>query len=468
MSRQQQPSLDKTNELPSTVRMTDPSANPPRPGITANDPPGVDHPGDADHRTGADRPAGADLGDLARSGPGDPAGLDLDRLAGYLRAHRPDLLDGPLRATLIAGGRSNLTYLVGSGDREFVLRRPPLGHVLATAHDMGREHRVISALAGTAVPVPATLLHCPDETVLGAPFYLMQRVPGVIYRSRAQTDRLTGAQRRELAMVMMDVLADLHAIDPAAVGLADFGRPDGFLGRQVRRWGGQLDRSRSRPLPGIDELRERLAATVPEGANAGRIVHGDYRLDNLLAEPDPVRIRAVLDWEMATLGDPLADLGLLLTYWDALGGGPRPGDPDPTGAGLTGGDPSGTGPASTGPASTGPASTGQAGTGQAGRDRAGGDPAGGWLAGNPVADGLGPRAGFPTGAELIDRYAARADVDIGPLHWHVALGCFKLAVICEGIHYRHTLGQTVGEGFDLIGGMVAPLVEHGLTAARES
>ncbi|MDG4829890.1 phosphotransferase family protein [Solwaraspora sp. WMMD1047] len=412
--------------------MTDPSANPPRPGITANDP------------AAADRPAGTGVGEPA----GSPAGLDLDRLAGYLRAHRPDLLDGPLRAALIAGGRSNLTYLVGSGDREFVLRRPPLGHVLATAHDMAREHRVIGALAGTAVPVPAVLLHCPDASVLGAPWYLMQRVPGVVYRSRAQTDRLTGAQRRDLATAMMDVLADLHAIDPAEVGLADFGRPDGFLGRQVRRWGGQLDRSRSRPLPGIDELRERLAATVPEGANAGRIVHGDYRLDNLLAEPDPVRIRAVLDWEMATLGDPLADLGLLLTYWDALGGGPRPGAP-----GRPSDEPAGKDPAREDPA---------------GKDPAGEEPAGGWLAGNPVADGLGPRAGFPTGAELIDRYAARADVDIGPLHWHVALGCFKLAVICEGIHYRHTLGQTVGEGFDLIGGMVAPLVEYGLTAARES
>ena len=341
------------------------------------------------------------------------AGLDLDRLAGQLRADRPDLLDGPLSAQLIAGGRSNLTYLVRSGAREFVLRRPPLGHVLATAHDMAREYRVITALAGTGVPVPATLLHCADPSVLGAPWYLMERVPGVVYRSRSQTEALTTTQRRGLAMAMMDVLATLHTVAPASVGLDDFGRPDGFLARQVRRWGGQLDRSRSRPLPGIDELRARLAATVPDGANAGRIVHGDYRLDNLLAQAEPVRIRAVLDWEMATLGDPLADLGLLLTYWEVLGGADAP-------------------------------------------------------PGNPVADGLGPRAGFPTGAELIERYAARTDVDIGPLHWHVALGCFKLAVICEGIHYRHTLGQTLGEGFDRIGDMVAPLVEHGLTATRES
>jgi aminoglycoside phosphotransferase (APT) family kinase protein len=344
---------------------------------------------------------------------GPSAGLDPDRLAGYLSAHRPELLDGPPEVRLIAGGKSNLTYLVRTGDREFVLRRPPLGHVLATAHDMAREFRVISALAPTDVPVPGAILHCPDEAVIGAPFYLMERVGGVVYRTRAQTDPLTDGQRRRLAEAMMDTLAALHTVEPAAVGLADFGRPEGFLARQVRRWGGQLDRSRSRPLPGIDELRELLAATAPEGANAGRIVHGDYRLDNLLAEAEPVAVRAVLDWEMATLGDPLADLGLLLTYWDVLG------DSD--------------------------AATG-----------------------NPVADGLGPRAGFPSGAELIERYAGRSDVDVGPLHWHIALGCFKLAVICEGIHYRHTLGQTLGEGFDRIGDMVPPLIEHGLTAAREN
>ncbi|MEU5673872.1 phosphotransferase family protein [Micromonospora sp. NPDC047762] len=341
-----------------------------------------------------------------------PAGLALDRLADHLAQHRPELAVGPLRAQLIAGGKSNLTYLLRLGDREVVLRRPPLGHVLATAHDMAREFRVISALAPTEVPVPGALLLCTDPEVIGAPFYLMERMPGEVFRTRAQTDPLGDERRRALAMAMMDTLAALHSVDPSSVGLADFGRPEGYLARQVRRWSGQLDRSRSRPLPGIDELRDLLAATAPEGANAGRIVHGDYRLDNLLASADPVAVHAVLDWEMATLGDPLADLGLLLTYWDVLGGSDT-------------------------------------------------------AASNPVADGLGPRAGFPTGSELIDRYAGRSDVDVGPLHWHVALGCFKLAVICEGIHYRHTLGQTLGEGFDRIGEMVAPLVAHGLTAARE-
>ncbi|MEV1286396.1 phosphotransferase family protein [Micromonospora sp. NPDC049679] len=341
-----------------------------------------------------------------------PAGLDLDRLAGHLARHRPDLVDGALTARLIAGGKSNLTYVVRGGAREFVLRRPPLGHVLATAHDMGREYRVISALAPTAVPVPQTLLLCDDDSVLGAPFYLMERVSGVVYRTRTQTDELSAEQRRALAFAMMDTLAALHTVAPDSVGLADFGRPEGYLARQVRRWGGQLDRSRSRPLPGIDELREGLGATVPESSSTARLVHGDYRLDNLMADPATMTVRAVLDWEMATLGDPLADLGLLLTYWDVLGGGDA-------------------------------------------------------ATNNPVADGLGPRAGFPAGSELIDRYAAGSGIDIGPLHWHIALGCFKLAVICEGIHYRYTLGQTLGEGFDRIGDMVEPLVAHGLTALKE-
>ncbi len=339
---------------------------------------------------------------------GSPPGLDLGRLAGHLAAHRPDLADGPLSARLITGGRSNLTYLLRAGEREVVLRRPPLGHVLATAHDMAREFRVISALAPTEVPVPKALLLCTDPEVIGAPFYVMAHVDGTVFRAREQTDPLPAEQRQGLAMAMMDTLAALHTVDPAAVGLADFGRPQGFLARQVRRWSGQLDSSRSRPLPDIDELRDRLASTAPEGSDAGRIVHGDYRLDNLLATVSPVAVRAVLDWEMATLGDPLADLGLLVTYWDAMGGDAAPR--------------------------------------------------------NPVADGLGPQAGFPAGAELIERYASRSGIDVGPLDWHVALGCFKLAVICEGIHYRHRQGQTLGEGFDQIGEMVAPLVAYGLTA----
>ncbi|HEX6497781.1 MAG TPA: phosphotransferase family protein [Micromonosporaceae bacterium] len=356
--------------------------------------------------------------DAARTDP-SPPGLDLDRLSRWLTRYHPDLAPGPLRAELIAGGRSNLTYRVTSDEAAWVLRRPPLGHVLATAHDMAREYRVISALAGTPVPVPEALALCPDADVVGAPFYLMTLVPGTVYRSRRQTDPLGEHARADLAWQMVDTLAALHAVRPDEVGLADFGRPEGFLARQVRRWAGQLDRSRSRDLPGIEELRDRLAATVPTDNGRAAVVHGDYRLDNLLVDAQPgaagqpdrssMRVTAVLDWEMATLGDPLTDLGLLLTYWDVLGGT------------------------------------------ELARD-------------NPVADGLGTAAGFPPGAALLDRYARATGRDLPHLGWYTALGCFKLAVICEGIHYRYTLGQTVGAGFDRIGALVPPLVEAGRAA----
>jgi aminoglycoside phosphotransferase (APT) family kinase protein len=332
-------------------------------------------------------------------------GLDLDRLADYLAAKAPGLVSEPLHATLIAGGRSNLTYIL---NEIYVVRRPPLGHVLATAHDMAREFRVLSALGPTPVPVPETLLLCEDDSVLGAPFYLMARVPGVVFRREEQTAPLGAEARRALAFEMIDTLATLHAVEPAEVGLGDFGRPEGFLERQVRRWTAQLDRSKSRELAGADALRERLAATVPAPSRAA-IVHGDYRLDNLIVDPDTLRVAAVLDWEMATLGDPLTDLGLLIAYWDVMS------EVDIS-------------------------------------------------AGNPIADRVGASAGFPAGGELLDRYAERSGSPLRDLHWYVGLACYKLAVVLEGIHFRYTQGKTVGAGFDQIGGLVEPLIAQGINA----
>lgn len=329
-------------------------------------------------------------------------GLDLVALRDWLAS--TGLHEGPVEAELIAGGRSNLTFAVDAGPHRWVLRRPPLGHVLATAHDMAREHRVISALMATAVPVPATVALCTDTDVLGAPFYLMQRVEGVVARSRADVGRWSTPQRHDLAMRMMDVLADLHAVDPESVGLGDLGRPDGYAHRQVKRWGQQLDRSRSRKVPGIDRLKVRLAASVPAMSRTG-IVHGDYRLDNLVLDPEDGAVLAVLDWEMSTLGSTLTDVGLLLAYATALG------------------------------------------------------------ARNPIADGFGPASGFPDVDELVARYAERAGLDpteLAALPWCTALGCFKVAVILEGIHYRWSKGQTVGEGFDRIGALVPGAVERGL------
>jgi aminoglycoside phosphotransferase (APT) family kinase protein len=327
-------------------------------------------------------------------------GLDVGRLGEYLDRERPGLVRGPIEASVIPGGRSNLTYFVGDGVSEWVLRRPPLGHVLATAHDMAREFRVISALHGV-VPVPGTVLLCEDEGVLGAPFYLMERVRGTVYRTAAQTANLSTGDKRTLACSLIDVLADLHAVDPDAVGLADFGRPEGFLARQVRRWSGQLEQSRSREVAGIDRLQTVLAESVPVSPEPA-LVHGDYRLDNVIAG-DGQRVAAVLDWEMATLGDPLTDLGLFLLYWDGLG-----------------------------------------------------------AVENPVLGGVGTAAGFPAGAELVRRYEERRGVDVGPLDWYFAFACFKLAVIAEGIWFRYTRGQTVGAGFEMFGAFVEPLVRRGL------
>ncbi|MBA0126471.1 phosphotransferase family protein [Haloechinothrix sp. YIM 98757] len=340
--------------------------------------------------------------------PGDELpGLDLARLRTYLGQAAPDLVSGELRGSVIAGGRSNLTYEVGDGRREWVVRRPPLGHVLATAHDMGREYRVMTALGPSPVPVPRTVLLCEDTEVLGAPFYVMEKAPGTAYRNAHELERLGAERVRALSTSMIEVLAELHAVDPTAAGLADFGRPDGFLPRQVRRWKKQLDASRARPVPGIDELHERLESRVPEQSPTA-VVHGDYRLDNLLVD-ERDEITAVLDWEMATLGDPLTDVALLATY-----------------RGLSEIDDSAV-----------------------------------------IAD-ASDAPGFPGPAEILDHYARVSGRDLGSMGFYLGLAHFKLAVILEGIHFRYTQGKTVGEGFDSVGGFVEPIVSAGLDALEES
>ncbi|MEV8596660.1 phosphotransferase family protein [Streptomyces sp. NPDC052012] len=349
--------------------------------------------------------------------PDHPPGLDLDRLRGLLERERPGLVNGPLSGRLIEGGRSNLTYAISDGTSKWVVRRPPLGHVLATAHDMKREHRVISALHPTAVPVPRPVLLCEDEKVLGAPFYVMEFVEGTPYRTADQLAALGPERTRGAVLNLVDTLVELHAVDPAEVGLGDFGRPEGFLDRQLRRWGKQLDASRNRELAGIDELHAALGRELPVSP-AATVVHGDYRLDNVLigAVSDPQgneadrgadEIKAILDWEMSTLGDPLTDLGLLVMYSKPLG-----------------------------------------------------------LPDSPVST-TATAPGHPAPEELIERYAARSGRDVSAVSWYTAFAWFKLAVILEGIHYRYTLGQTVGRGFDRIGDLVPVFIEHGLTTLQE-
>ncbi|MFD6323645.1 phosphotransferase family protein [Streptomyces sp. NPDC058442] len=338
--------------------------------------------------------------------PDHPPGLDLDRLSALLERERPGLVNGPLSGRLIEGGRSNLTYALSDGTARWVVRRPPLGHVLATAHDMRREYRVISALHPTAVPVPRTELLCEDEEVLGAPFYVMEFVDGVPYRTADQLAPLGPERTRRAVLGLVDTLVDLHAVDPGEVGLADFGRPEGFLDRQLRRWGKQLDASRDRELAGIDELHAALGRKLPRSP-APTVVHGDYRLDNVLIGEDDDEIKAILDWEMSTLGDPLTDLGLLVMYSMPLA-----------------------------------------------------------MPGSPVST-TAEAPGHPAPAELIERYAARSGRDVSAVSWYTAFAWFKLAVILEGIHYRYTLGQTVGRGFDRIGDLVPIFIEHGLTTLQE-
>ncbi|MFC3995935.1 phosphotransferase family protein [Nocardiopsis sediminis] len=333
-------------------------------------------------------------------GESDPPGMDLRKLRAHLDSALPGLVRADLHGELIAGGRSNLTYLVTDDHHRWVVRRPPLGHVLPTAHDMGREHRVISALEGTPVPVPGTVLSCPDSDVIGAPFYVMEYVAGTPFRRAGELDALGATRTRAIVLSMVDTLVALHAVDPVGAGLADFGRPEGFTARQLRRWGKQLDASRSRELPGVDELHRRLAARLPDPP-APAVVHGDYRLDNMLVDGAD-RITAVLDWEMSTLGDPLTDLGLLLAY---------------------------------------------------------GSPA------MPVGSGVSDAhlaAGYPAADEITERYARGSGLDVADLDWYVGFAFFKIAVILEGIHYRFAQGRTVGADFDRIGEVVPGLIEGGL------
>jgi aminoglycoside phosphotransferase (APT) family kinase protein len=337
--------------------------------------------------------------------PDHPPGLDVDRLRGLLDRERPGLVTGALSGRLIEGGRSNLTYAVTDGTAKWVVRRPPLGHVLATAHDMKREHRVISALHPTSVPVPKPILLCEDDDVLGAPFYVMEFVEGTPYRTADELAPLGPERTRGAVLELVDTLVELHAVDPAEVGLADFGRPEGFLDRQLRRWGKQLDASRNRELAGVEELHAALGRRLPDSPTPA-VVHGDYRLDNVLIGEDD-KIHAILDWEMSTLGDPLTDLGLLVMYSIPL-----------------------------------------------------------HLPNSPIST-TASAPGHPTPAELIERYATRSGRDVSSVAWYTAFAWFKLAVILEGIHYRYTLGQTVGRGFDRIGELVPVFIEHGLTTLQE-
>ncbi|MEE4298465.1 MAG: phosphotransferase family protein [Pseudomonadales bacterium] len=306
-------------------------------------------------------------------------GVDAERVTAWMGEH-VEGIEPPLRFSLIAGGHSNLTYAVtdATGER-WVLRRPPLGHVLESAHDVGREHRIISALAGTAVPVAPTAGLCRDVGVNDAPFYVMRFVEGTVLHDAEHARGLPEAERAALGEHVVEVLAALHAIDPEDVGLGDLGRKEAYLERQLKRWTKQWENSKQREIPAMEASRRLLAERMPEQIGAS-IVHGDYRLGNMMVGGG--RIRAVLDWELCTLGDPLADVGYLLNSWIQPGElDTRQGDQAPTAVG-----------------------------------------------------------GFGTRAALAERYAAATGRDLSQIDYYRAFSHWRLAAIGEGVYKRYLLG----------------------------
>lgn len=350
----------------------------------------------------------------APSPPHATPGADPSTVGRWLAAELGDDRWAEASLAPIGGGRSNLTYRVDSPAGSVVLRRPPVGQVAATAHDMGRERRVIAALAGTPVPVPRVLAASDSGPPVDAPCFVMELVDGVVPLGELPPGwATTAAERARAGQALVDVLVALHAVDPGAVGLADFGRPEGFMARQVRRWGKQWDAARAAggaagaaTAAELTRLSDALAGSVP-AAQRTAIVHGDYRIDNCLFDArDPGRIRAVLDWELCTLGDPMADLGLLLVYWGEA-------DEQPV-----------------------------------------------WEAAQRLS---GPTRlpGFPRRADVAAAYAAGSGLDLAPLPWYVAFGAFKLAVVLAGILARVHAGMVPRSMADGLDGAVDPLVALG-------
>ncbi len=328
--------------------------------------------------------------------------LDAARLASYLGTVLPGLAT-PLEIEQFPAGFSNLTYLLRSGDRELVLRRPPYGTQVATAHDMGREHRILSGLVEVYPKVPRPLHYCSDPEVLGAPFYVMERVRGVILRPRPTDDRRPAPERMAaVAGALVDTLAGLHAVDYRAAGLEDLGRPEGYVRRQIEGWAQRYRAARTDELAEMERVAAWLAERAPAESGAA-LIHNDFKYDNLVLDPDDwSRVVAVLDWEMATVGDPLMDLGTTLGYW------------------VEATDP----------------------------------PALRELALSPTT-----LPGNPGRAELVELYARRSGRQPGDVVFYYAYGLFKIAVIVQQIYARYKAGHTRDPRF-------AGLIEGVRTCAR--
>lgn len=334
-------------------------------------------------------------------------GLDIDRATQWLAHHVPSLTP-PLRATRFVGGHSNITYRIDDAiGRSAVLRRPPVSHTLSSAHDVLREHRIMSALAATAVPVPAMLAACTDASVIGAPFFVMSTVPGHVVRDAAAvTELLTPDARRRVSESLVDTLAALHDVDIDAVGLGDLAKRESYIERQLKRWYGQFTEQRTRDLPLLDDVHARLAARVPQQHGAA-IVHGDYRIDNCILD-DSGNVAAVLDWELCTLGDPLADVGIMLAYYTGPGDAPSP-----------------------------------------------------WQSQPSRADGFLDRR------DLAERYGRRSGRDVSQIDFYVAFAYWKVACIIEGVYARYVGGALGTRSEDEIAPFVTQ-VDAALRAADET
>jgi aminoglycoside phosphotransferase (APT) family kinase protein len=337
-------------------------------------------------------------------------GIDAENVTRWFAENVPGAAP-PLEFELIAGGRSNLTFKVTDANgATYALRRPPVSHVLPTAHDMGREYRIISGLQDTPVPVAPSIGFSEDPAVNGAPFYVMGYVDGHVLRDATTAEKvLDEAGRRRAGEHLADVLADIHAVDVDAAGLGELGRKEGYIERQLKRWYGQFQQSaalQNRTVPVVDEMHEFLSARIPAQGPAA-IVHGDYRLDNTMLADDG-RVVAVLDWEICTLGDPLADVGLLMVYWA---------EPDDAYSAL------GSAPTTV--------------------------------------------AGFPTREELKARYAARSGRDLSQIDFYISFGYWKLACILEGVYSRYAAGAGGGDhtSYELFADQVRLLAEASKEAA---
>jgi aminoglycoside phosphotransferase (APT) family kinase protein len=324
--------------------------------------------------------------------PTDPPGLKLDSLLQWMSLNISGVDDSArLQSSLLAGGRSNISYkLTDASGSSWVLRRPPLGHIMPSAHDMSREFRVLSGLNSVSFPTPKAQGICTDEEIIGSKFMLMDFVDGQVIESAETAITLSDIQANLISQNLVDTLAKLHRVNPADAGLDQLGRPEGYLQRQVKRWGEQWQLTKTRELVEIEELHNWLEGAISKIPNhlPFAIVHGDYRIDNVILDPKTSQIMAVLDWEMSTLGDPISDLAISLVYWSQAGDTLR----------------------------------------------------------NqiPVAQEVTSGPGFWTREQVVQRYVSQTGYDISHLDECVALACFKLAVIMESIHHRNLSGQQLG------------------------